>query len=78
MCSLMGTALTILWKPSIKLLQPNEIIAMKDLLGSVRTWVQNIQELPGDFQWLELDIKEMFREIPRDDIVPCSNICIKR
>ena len=59
-----------LWKLSIKLLQPNEIIAMKDLLGSVRTWVQNIQDLPSDFQWLELDIKEMFPELPRDDIVP--------
>ena len=43
---------------------------MKDLLGPVRTWIRQIAELPGDFQWLEMDIKEMFPEIPRDDIVP--------
>ena len=70
LCSLMGRALTVFWKLSIKFLMPREIIAMKDLLGCVRTWAQKIRDLPGDFQWLELDIKEMFPEIPRDDIVP--------
>ena len=70
LCSLMGRALTVFWKLSINFLMPREIIAMKDLLGCVRTWAQKIRDLPGDFQWLELDIKEMFPEIPRDDIVP--------
>ena len=43
---------------------------MKDLLGPIRQWVRAIADRTGDFQWLELDIKEMFPEIPRDDIIP--------
>jgi|Transcript_41104 hypothetical protein len=70
LCSLMGRALTQLWKLAIKVLGPREIIAMKDLLGPIRQWVGAIADRTGDFQWLELDIKEMFPEIPRDDIIP--------
>ena len=73
LCSLMGRALTVFWKVSITFLKTNEILAMKHLLGSVRAWVQKIQKLPGDFQWLELDIKELYPEIPWD-LSPHSDI----
>ena len=63
-----GRALTLLWKEVVSVLAPREIISMSDLLHRVRSWTQ--QADPGaKWEWVEYDIKEMFPEIPRHEIL---------
>ena len=63
-----GRALTLLWKEVVSTLAPCEIIPMSDLLHCVRTWTRSVDP-DAKWEWVEYDIKEMFPEIPRHEIL---------
>ena len=73
-CKLMGRALTLLWKMAINVLKSRELIAMPQMLHTIKTWLSRIDVSratgTGLPFWTEMDVKEMFPEIPRSDIIP--------
>ena len=73
-CKLMGRALTLLWKMAVDVLKSRELIAMPQMLHTIKQWLSHVDKSPstgtGEPFWTELDVKEMFPEIPRSDIIP--------
>ena len=69
---LMGRCLSLLWKEAVTVLNSNEIVAMGDILHPLKKWLSNLSEPPpqSQYQWVEFDIKEMFPEIHRTDLLP--------
>ena len=69
---LIGRCLSILWKEASRVLNSREIVAMSDILHPIREWLSKLTDPPPgtEFRWLEFDIKEMFPEIHRDDLLP--------
>ena len=70
----MGCALTLLWKMAVGVLKSRELIAMPQMLHTVKKWLSTMDktnmEHAGTPFWTEIDGKEMFPEIPRSDIIP--------
>ena len=70
----MGRALTLLWKMAVDVLKSRELVAMPHMLHAVKKWLSTMQktntEHAGTPFWTEMDVKEMFPEIPRSDIIP--------
>ena len=66
--SLWGRALTLFWKEVVTVLGPKEIISMSSLLHCVRDWTKNC-DVSETWDWVEYDIREMFLEIPCNEIL---------
>ena len=66
--SLCGRALTLFWKEVVSVLGPREIISMSSLLHCVRDWT-NTCDKSETWDWVEYDIREMFLELPRNEIL---------
>ena len=70
----MGRALTLLWKMALDVLGSRELIAMPHMLHAVKKWLSQVNASQsagaGMPFWTEMDVKEMFPEIPRSDIIP--------
>ena len=69
---LMGRCLSLLWKEAVAVLRSTEIVAMGDILHPVKKWLSRLADPPpqSQYQWVEFDIKEMFPEIHRNDLLP--------
>ena len=69
---LMGRCLSLLWKEAVTALHSTEIVAMGDILHPIKRWLSRLADPPpqSQYQWVEFDIKEMFPEIHRNDLLP--------
>ena len=67
---LIGRCLTQFWKLVVQHLQPRELLKMTDLLGFVRQLVQSQGRgrRHEHCVWVELDLVEMFPNIPREEV----------
>ena len=73
-CKLIGRALTLLWKMAVDVLGSVELIAVPHMLHAVKKWLSQVNTSQsagaGMPFWTEMDVKQMFLEIPRSDIIP--------
>ena len=67
LCRTLGRSLTLLWKHACSRPSALESISMRDLQG----FVNNLSHTPvsKNANWVELDLVEMFPNIPRDKVV---------
>ena len=69
LCKLMGRALTLLWKTAVDVLGSRELIAMPHMVHTVKKWLSQVNTSQpagaGMPFWTEMDVKEMFPEIPK-------------
>ena len=67
--SLVGRCLTVLWKMTVAVLTPREMVTMPEMLHFVLKVRERALREGGKWKWAEFDLVEMFPNIQREDIL---------